>query len=142
MVTGTLERELLDLEQQYWRAIKDRDVEAALRLTDDPCIVAGAQGVAAVDRPTFERMLTAGAWTLEEFEIKDDARVRRIGDDVAIVAYTVREALTVEGQPVKLEAADVSLWVRRGGRWACALHTESLAGDPFGRDRQPTSPAR
>jgi hypothetical protein len=24
---------------------------------------------------------------------------------------------------------------RRGGRWLCALHTESLAGDPFARDR-------
>jgi len=23
--------------------------------------------------------------------------------------------------------------VRRGGRWLCAAHTESIAGDPFGR---------
>jgi len=25
--------------------------------------------------------------------------------------------------------------VRRDGRWRCVLHTEALAGDPFGRDR-------
>jgi hypothetical protein len=27
--------------------------------------------------------------------------------------------------------------VRRGGRWVCALHTEAIAGDPYGRDRRP-----
>ena len=25
--------------------------------------------------------------------------------------------------------------MRRNGKWLCALHTESVAGDPFGRDR-------
>jgi hypothetical protein len=25
--------------------------------------------------------------------------------------------------------------VRRNGQWVCALHTESMLGDPFGRDR-------
>jgi hypothetical protein len=36
----------------------------------------------------------------------------------------------------KLDAADSSTWVRRNGRWLCALHTEAILGDPFGRDRQ------
>lgn len=60
----------------------------------------------------------------------------QLQDDVAIVAYTVHEELTVEGKPVKLDAADASTWVRRDGDWRCVLHTESIAGDPFGRDRQ------
>src|SRR6266540_6516732 len=38
-------------------------------------------------------------------------------------------------KPVELDAADASTWVRRNGKWLCALHTESLKGDPFGRDR-------
>ena len=37
------------------------------------------------------------------------------------------------------DAADASTWVRRNGRWVCALHTESLKGDPFGRDRRATA---
>jgi len=41
----TIERELVDLERRYWQALKDRDVAAAVELTDEPCIVAGAQGV-------------------------------------------------------------------------------------------------
>lgn len=47
----------------------------------------------------------------------------------------VNERLTVDGKPLKLEAADASTWVRRGERWVCALHTEAITGDPFGRDR-------
>jgi hypothetical protein len=62
--------------------------------------------------------------------------VRLLGDDVAIVAYQVHEELTVDGKPVTLDAADSSTWVRRDGRWLCALHTEAIAGDPFGRDRK------
>ena len=58
-----------------------------------------------------------------------------LGADPAVVAYTVREELTVDGQPVGFDAADTSTWVRRGDRWVCAAHTESLRGDPFGRDR-------
>jgi hypothetical protein len=58
-----------------------------------------------------------------------------LSDDVAIVAYTVHEDLTVEGKPVSLDAAESSTWVRRDGNWLCAMHTEALTGDPFGRDR-------
>jgi hypothetical protein len=64
-----------------------------------------------------------------------------IHDDVALVAYKVVEELIVEGKPVTLDAADSSVWVRRDGRWRCALHTESVAGDPFGRDRRPADGA-
>ena len=139
MATNGLEKQLLDLENQYWRAIKANDVDAALRLTDDPCIVAGAQGVAKVDRAMFQKMMTGAAWTLDEFKIKDDAQVRLINDDVAILAYNVHEQLTVDGKPVALDAADSSTWVKRGDRWLCAMHTESVAGDPYGRDRRPMS---
>jgi hypothetical protein len=69
--------------------------------------------------------------------VRDDANVTLLRDEVAIIAYNVHEELTVEGRPVALDAADASTWVRRGGRWVCALHTESIAGDPFGRDRKP-----
>ena len=136
MKNDDVEKELIDLEQRYWQAIQDKDVDAALRLTDDPCIVAGAQGVAQINREAFAAMMKGASWTLDRFELRDP-HVRPLRDDVAIVAYTVREDLTVEGKPVTLQAADSSTWVRRDGRWVCALHTEALSGDPFGRDRRP-----
>jgi uncharacterized protein (TIGR02246 family) len=139
MATKTIETELLELEKRYWQAMKDNDVDAALRLTDDPCIVTGAQGVGLINRQAFRAMLEHAPYTLHRFQLKDDAQVRFLRDDVAIVAYQVHEELIVDGKPVTLDAADSSVWVRREGRWVCALHTESIAGDSFGRDRRPVS---
>jgi uncharacterized protein (TIGR02246 family) len=136
MSTQAVEKELVQLEKQYWQAMKEKNVEAALRMTDDPCIVTGAQGVASIGRDAFKGMMTDASWSLHDYDVSD-VQVRMLSDDVAIVAYKVTEDLTVEGKPVKLEAADSSTWVRRNGRWLCALHTEAIAGDPFGRDRQP-----
>jgi hypothetical protein len=135
-MSAAIEKELLDLEQKYWRAIRDKDADAALRLTDDPCIVAGASGAAGISRAAFAKMLYSPAWTLREFEIREP-QIRLIKDDVAVVAYKVKEELDVEGKPLTLEAADSSTWIRRDGHWLCAVHTESILGDPFGRDRRP-----
>jgi uncharacterized protein (TIGR02246 family) len=135
MPNTTLAKELLDLEKQYWQAMKDKDVDAAMRLTDEECIVAGSQGVARISRQGLSDMLNDAPYTLHSFELKDE-EVCQLQDDVAILAYKVHEELTVDGKPVKLDAADASTWVRRDGRWRCALHTESITGDPFGRDRR------
>jgi uncharacterized protein (TIGR02246 family) len=134
VATKTVEEELLELEQQYWHAIKDKDVDAAMRLTDDTCIVIGAQGVARIERQAFADLMKAAPYTLHDFHV-NDVQVRVLRDDVAVLAYKVHEQLTVDGKPVTLDAADASVWVRRDGRWVCTLHTESVAGDPFGRER-------
>jgi ketosteroid isomerase-like protein len=130
----SFDQELIDREKQYWQMIKARDFEGAIRLTDDPCIVTGAQGVARIDHETFRKMMNDSSWTLHDFTM-DDISVERVSDDVAIIGYTIHEKMTVDGKPVELKAADASTWVKRNGEWMCALHTESVAGDPFGRDR-------
>jgi ketosteroid isomerase-like protein len=135
MPETTIERELVDLERRYWQALKDKDADAAVQLTDEPCIVAGAQGVGLIDHPTYVRMMENASWTIVDFAIGDDVQVLMLGDDTAVLAYTVHEELEVDGEPVALDAADTSTWVRRDGRWLCATHTESISGDPYGRDR-------
>jgi uncharacterized protein (TIGR02246 family) len=127
--------ELVALEKRYWQAIRDNDLEAALDLTDDPCIVTGAQGVASLDRGRFRDLMRSANFKIEDVYFDSDVHVRRLGSDTAVLAYTVHERLTVDGKSVTVDAADASTWVRRGGRWRCALHTESIKGDPFGRDR-------
>lgn len=129
---GDVEEELRGLERCYWQALKDRDVEAMRRLTDEECFLAGAGGVRRVEP---EDLAGLGArTTLDDFEI-GHIQVRRIGADVAILAYEVHEELTVDGERISLDAADASTWIHRDGRWVCALHAEALTGDPFGRDR-------
>lgn len=135
MANATNEKQVIELERQYWQAIKDKDVDAVLSMTDDPCIVTGAQGVAEIDHKTFENMMRTASWKIDAFTLSDDMQVRMLGEDVAVVAYKVHEDLTVEGKPVTLDAADSSTWVRRDGHWLCVAHTEALSGDPYGRDR-------
>lgn len=142
MTQTSVERELLDLERQYWQAIQDGDVETSLRLSADPCVVTGASGIGSIDRDTLGKMFRHAPWKLESFTLKDGAQVRMVTQDVAVVAYQVHEVLTVEGQRVELDAADASTWVRQDGTWTCALHTEAIAGDPFGRDRRPQVASR
>jgi hypothetical protein len=126
--------QILDLERRYWEAIRDNDVRSAVSLTEFPCLIAGASGVRSVDQASYEKMMTGGSWKLHEFEIENGAEVRQLTDDVAVIVYRVREEMTVEGKPVTLRAADSSVWVRRGDSWRCAMHTESLVGDAFGRE--------
>jgi ketosteroid isomerase-like protein len=135
MATKTIEKDLIALEKRFWQAIKDGDVDAAVDLADDDCIVAGPQGVERIDKATFATMMKNAPGKLLDFEIGDDIQVRQLNKDVAVLAYTVHEQLTVDGKPITLDAAESSTWIRRDGRWACAMHAEAIAGDPFGRDR-------
>ena len=129
-------RELLELERRFWNAMRDKDGRTAAEMTNDSCIVVGAQGVSAINPDTMARLTREGDWELERYIFDEStAEVQFLNDDVALVAYKVQEKLTVEGKPVNLEANDSSVWVRRNGGWLCAMHTESVAGDPFGRDR-------
>ncbi|HMC96916.1 MAG TPA: nuclear transport factor 2 family protein [Flavobacteriales bacterium] len=127
--------ELVQLENRYWQAIKDQDAKTCAELSCDPCVVTGAQGVGVLTKEQMRTMMEQqNQYTLERFELKD-VQARMLGPDTAIVAYKVHEELTVEGRPVVLEAADTSTWVRRDGQWECAMHSEAILGDPFGRDR-------
>lgn len=131
------EQELFDVEMRFWNAMQAKDARAAQQLTDDGCVIVGAQGVSAIDSATMAKLTTEGQWQLKRFAFADGARhVRFVSDDIAIVAYTVTEQLVVGDRPLEITANDASVWVRRAGAWRCALHTESLAGDPFGRDRR------
>jgi uncharacterized protein (TIGR02246 family) len=133
-------QELLEVERRFWNAIKKKDADGTARMTDDGCIVVGAQGVSAIDPKMMAKMTEEGAWSLQHYAFDEsNAQVRFLTDDVAIVAYKVNERVTVDGKTLPVEANDSSVWVRRDGAWRCALHTESLAGDPYGRDRIPTS---
>ncbi len=135
-MANSKEQEVLDLERGFWETMKTKDGKSAAAMTADGCIVAGASGVSAIDSAMMEQMMAGGKWTLEKYSFDEKSRVVRfVNDDLAIVGYRVDEQLQVEGKPVTLQAYDTSVWSRRDGKWMCVLHTESVAGDPYGRDR-------
>lgn len=127
-----IRRELMALEKKYWNAIQQQDSSTAASLSSDPCVVVGAQGVGELDKATLAKMIKTANYRLKDFSL-DDVHVQQVTEDVAVVAYKVKEDLVVEGKDLNLDAFDSSVWVRRGGQWVCVVHTESIAGDPFGR---------
>jgi hypothetical protein len=134
--TAANEHELVNVERRFWNAMKEKDATTASELTDERCVVVGAQGVSAIDAKTMGKLTTEGQWKLEQYSFDEQARhILFLTPDIAIVAYPVQERVSVEGQSLSFTANDSSVWIRRDGHWRCALHTESLAGDPFGRDK-------
>jgi hypothetical protein len=130
------DQELLTLERDYWDAVKDRDARTVGRLTAEDCMIAGARGVSAVDAREMGKLIEAATHRIIDYRIDPKStRITHICDDTVAIAYGIHEDLEVDGKPVKLDAHDVSVWKKGDTGWTCVLHTESIAGDPFGRDR-------
>lgn len=126
-----LKQQLLTLETRFWDAIQTRDARSVESLSSDPCIVAGVQGVSEIGREGLRKMMKSATYDLNGYKL-NDVHIRKVSDDVAVLAYTVTDDLTVDGERLKLKAFDTSVELSNG-EWTCVLHTESPKGDAFGR---------
>lgn len=135
--TSTItDQEVLTLERDYWDALKDRDARTAGRLTADDSMIVGASGVSSVDPRQMKQLLEGATYRIKDYRIDPKTtRITRLDDDAVAIMYGVHEDLEVDGKPVKLDAFDASVWKKSDTGWTCVLHTESIAGDAFGRDR-------
>jgi hypothetical protein len=132
------EKQIVELETKFWQSILDEDTDAAVAMLDDKSVVTGSQGHALLSHDDYRSMAEQQGqtkWRLKTFKL-EDVKVTFPIQDVAVIAYKVTEEMDVDGKPVTLKAADATTWVRKGGKWRAALHTESVLGDPFGRDRK------
>ena len=140
--TATItEQELLTLERDYWDALKDRDARAVGRLTAEDSTIVGASGVSGIDPRQMGKLLEAATYDIKDYRIDPKTiRITHLCDDAVAISYGVHEDLEVDGKPVKLDAFDASIWKKGDTGWTCVLHTESIAGDAFGRDRVAGNP--
>ena len=130
------DQELLALERSYWDALQAQDARTVGRLTAHGSTIAGASGVSGVEPDSIGKMIESAPYTMTSYRIDPDTvRINRLCDDAVAIAYGVHEDLEVDGKPVKLDAFDTSVWKRTDSGWTCVLHTESIKGDAFGRDR-------
>ncbi len=126
MQNAAVTQEILKLEKKYWEAMSKDDVETMAALTDFPCIVAGAKGAHAVTEQEFRDMVESGQGKIKAYEIFDDSvEMREVTPEMAIIAYKVKSTFFHEGKDKTIEAVDTSTWLRRNGRWVCAMHTET-----------------
>lgn len=112
----------------YWDAKKTKDRETAARLSASRCLLTGAQGVMSIAKSKMAQMTVEGSWTLESYKF-DDVEVTMPTPDVAIIAYTVTQKVTIDGKSQELRAADTSTWVRGADGWECHGHSEKILKD-------------
>ena len=130
------DQELLELEKSYWDAMKHRDARTAGRLTAEDSTIVGASGVSGIGSREIGKLVETAPWRIRDYRIdQGSTRITRLCDDAVAISYKVTEDLEVDGKPVKLEAYDASVWKKDATGWTCVLHTESIAGDAFGRDK-------
>jgi hypothetical protein len=130
------DQELLALERQYWDALKDRDTRTIGRLTAEDSTVVGASGVGSLDPRSIVKMIDSASYTITNYRIDPQTlQINRLCDDTVAIAYAVHEDVEVDGKPVQLDAFDASVWKKAENGWTCVVHTESIKGDAFGRDR-------
>lgn len=117
--------EILALETAYWEAMKAKDGKASSALSGDTSLVTGARGVMRIPRAKMGAMAEAGDWTLESYAF-DDIEISVPAPDVAIIAYTVTQKVTLKGEPRQMRAADSSTWVKGPEGWRCCAHSETF----------------
>ena len=134
--TKITDQEVLKLERDFWDAMKDRDARTAGRMTAENCTIVGASGASTVDPRQMSKLLEMATYRIKDYRFDPQTtRITRLCDDTVAITYGVHEDLEVDGKPVKLDAFDSSVWKKTDNGWTCVLHTESIKGDAYGRDR-------
>lgn len=117
--------QIVALEKEYWDAMKRKDGKRTAELSGKSAVVTGARGVMTIDKNKMGKMTEEGNWTLESYQF-DDIQFVTPAPDVAIIAYKVKQKVTMDGQKQELQAADSSTWIRGANGWECHAHSETF----------------
>ena len=131
MATKT-ETDVLQLERDYREALKKSDFAALQKLTADPCIVVGPQGVVQFKRSQLPSIMDSGEMKLKSYEMDNSSTsIRELRPGVVNIAYKVHEEESDRaGKSWSTDAYNSTLWVKNGNAWECAVHTESVITPP------------
>lgn len=130
MATATKD-EIVALEKEYWDAMKRKDGKRTSQLSGKVSLTTGARGVTSIPKDKMGKMTEEGDWSLESYEFSD-VEVVTPAADVAIIAYTVKQNVTMQGKKQQLRAADSSTWIRGADGWECHAHSETMLQDAKG----------
>ena len=117
--------DIIALEKSYWDAMKAKDGARTAALAAKVSIATGAQGVMSIAKNKMGEMTEDGKWTLESYSF-DNIEVSTPLVDVAIIAYTVKQKVKMNGKSQNLRAAESSTWIRGVDGWECHAHSETF----------------
>ncbi|HKR01787.1 MAG TPA: nuclear transport factor 2 family protein [Pyrinomonadaceae bacterium] len=119
-------------EKQIWEEIKQNDADGFAAMLADDFVYVSSDGV-------YDKAGTvAGIKGLAVTDVSlSDWRTAMIGDDAAVVTYTVSMKGTSGGQPIPATPVRAgSVWVNRGGKWLGVFHQETES-EPMPTDATP-----
>ena len=120
--------EIIALEKSYWDAVKAKDGGRTAKLSGATSLVTGARGVMSIAKDKMGKMTEDGGWKLHSYAF-DDVKVATPAPNVAIIAYTVRQNVTMNGKTAERRAADSSTWIKGPNGWECHAHSETFLDD-------------
>jgi hypothetical protein len=127
---NTAERDLIALENRFWRSMVEQDTDTALGLLDEPALMVSSHGAMQFDHAGYRQMAEQGSMVVKSFEL-DDMKVVFPTDDTAVLTYRATQSLAKRGETgeMRQEMNDSSVWTRKQGQWRCVMHTETPVAD-------------
>ena len=128
---GSAREEIIQLENRFWQSMVDHHTEVAIAMLDEPAVIVSGHGALQFDRATYRQMAQQDTMAIKAFELSN-MNVLFPNENTAVVTYHARQTLTVRGQsaPLEQDMTDSSVWLRKDGRWLCAMHTETPLEKP------------
>lgn len=118
------EIEIEKLEHAFWKSIVDDKPGVATDLLTEPALMVSGHGAMCFDHAGYTRMANDAKYRLLDYDISG-MQVSFPSDEAAIATYHVHQTMEMDGKPMEMDAIDSSTWVKLGGEWKCAAHTES-----------------
>ena len=128
MSDASIREEIVALEKSYWDAMKAKDGKRTAELSGNGALVTGARGVMKIAKAKMGEMTEKGDWKLNSYEFAD-VEVATPASNIAIIAYTVHQNMTMEGKEIDRHAAQSSTWVKGISGWECYGHSETFLDD-------------
>lgn len=125
---------IVELEKKFWQALVDQDTDVALDMLCEPAVLVNPHGTMKVDHAGYRRLAEDSGYVLQGYEL-GHFDVVFPNDSTAVITYRAKQRIapTGDGRTDEQDMHDSSTWIRTGGGWKCAVHTQTpIADGPIG----------
>lgn len=120
----TTQKDIMELERQFWQAIVDMDADTAISLLDEESVSVSGWGIHHFSPAEYREMVRSGDARIIAFKFSEE-RVIFPTPDVAIATYKADQSITVGKKSQDMVVYDTTTWVRKDGDWVATAHTET-----------------
>lgn len=116
-----MQNEIQNAEEKYWSAMETHDYEKVKSLTQFPCLIAGSNGVRAVDETSFKKMFEGHKGTSLKAGKFSNVQSSLLSENTGVIIY---ETDITYGER-SMKCACTSTWQQQDGAWKCVVHSET-----------------